>query len=64
MKPDCGISGRRASSGDLTNKETNRVVTLFKLLTDPDDLDAVMDRQIPNARRLAEFHFVSRTPDG
>ncbi|HSM84591.1 MAG TPA: hypothetical protein VLT16_00510 [Candidatus Limnocylindrales bacterium] len=34
--------GRRSSSEDLDNKQTNRVVVLFKLLQEPEDLDAIM----------------------
>lgn len=43
---------RDKSSHDLSNAELDRVVTLFKLLANPDDLDAVMSWQHPeNAER-------------
>jgi hypothetical protein len=37
--------GRDKSSEHLTNAEVDRVVTLFRLLQDPEDLDAVMKWQ-------------------
>ncbi len=39
--------GRDKSSTVLTNSEVDRVATLFKLLADPDDLDAMMHWQDP-----------------
>lgn len=35
-------AGRKSSSEDLDNRETNRVVSLFRLLQEPEDLDAIM----------------------
>ena len=34
--------GRRSGSEEMSNSETNRVVCLFRLLSDPDNLDFVM----------------------
>lgn len=34
--------GKDKSSTDFTNSELDRVVTLFRVLTDPDDLDAII----------------------
>lgn len=45
----------RISSGDLTNTQTTRVVNLFRLLTDPDDLDAVMDWLHPQRQEKQSF---------
>ena len=54
------VATGKISSGDLDNKQTNRVVALFKLLTDPDDLDAVMNWLHPeNARSAGSFRGVS-----
>ncbi len=39
--------GKNKSSHDLTNAEIDRVVNLFALLEDPEDLDAVMKWQHP-----------------
>ena len=36
-------AGRKQSSEALTNAELNRVVVLFRLLKEPEDLDAVME---------------------
>lgn len=40
--------GREHHSEPLTNQETNRVVVLFQLLQDPDNLDAVMEWENPD----------------
>ena len=48
-------AGRHASSGDLTNAETNRVAALFKLLTDPEDLEAVMNWLHPENAEKGSF---------
>jgi hypothetical protein len=52
IKPDdfrhaCHIRaiGKNKSSWDLTNDECERVVTLFRVLANPDDIEAVMDWQ-------------------
>jgi hypothetical protein len=37
------VAGGRLHSADLSNKQTSRVVVLFRLLTDPWDLDAMME---------------------
>jgi hypothetical protein len=50
--------GRRQSSYDMDNRETNRVVVLFRLLQDPEDLDAVMEwlhPEIADKRSLVQF---------
>ncbi|MFO1461235.1 MAG: hypothetical protein U1G08_17765 [Verrucomicrobiota bacterium] len=49
--------GRDLSSKDLTNAQTDRVVALFDLLADPDDLGARMRWDSPNedARRRLEW---------
>lgn len=39
---------RNKSSKDLTNNEVERVVALFRVLTDPDNLDFVMDWEHPD----------------
>jgi hypothetical protein len=38
------------SSAEFTNAEVDRVVTLFRVLTDPDDLDAIMAWAHPEIR--------------
>jgi len=35
-------AGRKSGSGDLRNREVNRVVALFRLLHEPGDLDCIM----------------------
>jgi hypothetical protein len=54
------------SSVNLDNKQTNRVVVLFRLLKDPDDLDAVMDWLNPaNADRRSFVAFLKKkAPEG
>lgn len=50
--------GRDRSSGDLSNAEVDRVVSLFRVLTDPDDLDARLAWDNPGlaeARRVEWF---------
>lgn len=49
--------GRDLSSKDLSNAQTDRVVALFDLLADPDDLGARMRWDSPNedARRRLEW---------
>jgi hypothetical protein len=49
------VATGRQSSGTLDNKQTNRVVSLFRLLTDPDDLDAVMNWLNPERLEAASF---------
>ncbi|HEX3889441.1 MAG TPA: hypothetical protein VHX90_01205 [Verrucomicrobiae bacterium] len=49
------VATGKISSGDLDNKQTNRVVTLFKLLADPDDLEAVMNWMHPERQENASF---------
>lgn len=47
--------GKDKSSTTLTNDETDRVVALFKLLADPEDLDALLNWQNstePRRRRI------------
>lgn len=43
--------GRDKSSSDLSNDETDRVVALFSLLTDPEDLRATMTWMSPDEGR-------------
>ena len=53
--------GRTIRSADLTNKETNRAVNLFRLLRDPDDLEAVMNWENPdNADRQSYVVFLKK----
>lgn len=54
VKPDdfrhaCHIVaiGQNKSSWDMTNDECERVVTLFRVLTNPDDIEAVLDWEDP-----------------
>lgn len=55
------LEGKTTSSKHLNNKEVNRVVTLFRLLEDPDDLDAVMDWLHPeNAERRSMVAFLRK----
>ena len=58
----CNVAATgRIHSEDLDNKQTNRVVALFKLLTDPDDLDAVMNWLHPeNAERGSFVAFLRK----
>lgn len=53
--------GRDVSSSQLSNAELDRVLTLFRLLANPDDLDAVMDLQDPSrqARRRKEWYVAN-----
>jgi hypothetical protein len=58
----CDLAKRRSGatrgkihSADLSNRETQHTVTLFKLLTDPDDLDAVMDWLNPERQEKASY---------
>jgi len=39
--------GKNKSSLDLVNAECGRIVTLFRVLADPDDLEAVLDWENP-----------------
>lgn len=60
--------GKDKSSADLTNAEVDRVVTLFQLLTDPDDLtarlawDAYQRGEDPGAVKRVEY-FIRRCPE-
>lgn len=55
------VATGKISSGDLDNKQTNRVVALFKLLADPEDLDAVMNWIHPeNAERGSFVAFLKK----
>ena len=55
------VAAGKLSSGDLDNKQTNRVVALFNLLADPEDLDAVMNWLHPeNAERGSFVSFLRR----
>ncbi len=60
--------GRDKSSEDLTNTEVDRVVCLFKLLADPDDLtarlawDAYERGEDPGAVKRVEY-FIRKCPD-
>lgn len=53
--------GRDKSSADLTNAEVDRVVTLFRLLTDPDDLAARMAWDHPEEEQRAGYVRYLRT---
>lgn len=72
LKPDdlrhaCTIValGRYKSSKDFTNAECDRVVTLFKVLTEPDDIDAQIDWEHPSnaARRRLLWVIEHSAPD-
>ncbi len=53
--------GRSKSANDLTNDECERVVALFNLLADPNDLRALMAWQSPNeARRARIIYWIER----
>ena len=54
--------GRAKSSSDLANAEVERVVLLFRLLADPDDLDARInyDRPACAQRRRMEWALAHR----
>lgn len=60
--------GRDKSSEDLTNAELDRIVTLFQVLTDPDNLtsrlkwDAYERGEDPGAVQRVEY-FIRRCPD-
>ncbi len=56
--------GRDKSSADLDNREVDRVVTLFRLLADPDDLDAVTNWDYPEiaARKRLVYAINSAAP--
>jgi hypothetical protein len=54
-------AGRTESSGKMSNQEVNRVAVLFKLLRDPDNLDAVMEWLHPeNADRRSLLSFMRK----
>lgn len=72
VKPDhlrhaCHViaAGRDKSANDLTNAEVDRVVAIFKLLTEPDDIDAVMAIQHPenDERRRLIFNLKKSAPE-
>lgn len=60
--------GRDKSSADLTNAEVDRVVTLFKLLADPDNLsvrldwDAYLRGEDPGSVKRVEF-YIRKCPE-
>jgi len=47
--------GRDISSKDLNNPQADRIVCLFRLFTDPDDLQAVLDWQNPDASQRRRY---------
>ena len=61
LRHGCNLAatvGRRSSSSDMDNRDVNRVAVLFDLLSDPDDLDAVMQwlhPEIAEKRSLVQF---------
>jgi hypothetical protein len=61
--------GRDKSSADLTNAEVDKVVTLFHLLANPDDLDARLGwdayarGEDPGAVRRLEWFIVKSAPE-
>lgn len=59
-------SGPKESSKRLNNTEVNRVVTLFRLLIDPDDLRAVTDWLHPeDAQKKGLIDFIRKlAPEG
>lgn len=62
--------GKDKSSTDMDNQETDRVVTLFRILADPDDLDAILawtnpenserKRYVASIRRRADFKYIDK----
>lgn len=62
LRHACGmVAVETPSSKHLNNKQVNRVVTLFRLLEDPDDLDAVMDWLHPeNAEKRSMVSFLRK----
>lgn len=58
--------GRYKSSKDFDNKEADRVTTLFRLLENPDDIDAMMDWNDPerSARRRVMWSIEHAAPEG
>ena len=62
--------GRDKSSTDMDNQETDRVVTLFRILADPDDLDAILawtnpenserKRYVASIRQRADFKYIDK----
>ena len=61
--------GRKSSSQDFGNTETDKVVWLFRLLENPDDLDAVMNwlayerGEDPGAVKRIRFFIANKAPD-
>lgn len=57
--------GRAISSKDLNNAQVDRVLTLFALLEDPDNLDAVMRWQNPqlDAERRVDWAITHTAPE-
>lgn len=51
------VLGRQVSSQDLDNRSLDQVLTTFRLLADPDNLQAVIDRDNPQAvdRKRLEY---------
>ena len=55
------VATGRESSKNLTNPQVNRVVSLFNLLRDPEDLDAIMAWLHPeNAERASFISFLRK----
>jgi len=53
--------GRDKSANDLTNGEVDKVVNLFRLLAEPDDLDAILAIQHPeNSERTRLVHSLKK----
>jgi hypothetical protein len=61
--------GRDKSSTSLTNAETDKIVTLFRLLTDPENLDAViawaayLRGEDPGSVKRVEWFITNAAPD-
>lgn len=45
------VAGKFASTKDLTNAQFSRLLTLYKLLCEPTDLDAILDWENPERER-------------
>jgi hypothetical protein len=53
----CYITGRFQSAKDLTSAQFSRLLTLFRLLINPDDLDAVMDWDHPDRDEVKRVKY-------
>ncbi len=54
------VLGRPVSSNDLGNRDLDRVLNTFRLLANPDNLQAVMEEQAPDAADRKRMEYAVR----